>query len=160
MTLAQGASARQTIHDSCACVSDLSSTLHFALFTVSLIFYFITHDLHVHLQCGSGRRELPCSLPRKRSLTLWSTALLSQVVSPSSSTTTTSQRPLKFTSKSLPTTAGPRTCMTRRSVTTPSAERSLHDCSFRSEKNLRAVNKLILPMKKFCCQDIRRLSAM
>ena len=34
-------SARHTIHVSCACVSDLSSTLHFALSTVSLIFYFI-----------------------------------------------------------------------------------------------------------------------
>ena len=33
--------ARHLIHVSCACVSDLSSTLHFALFTVSLIFYFI-----------------------------------------------------------------------------------------------------------------------
>ena len=40
VTLAQG-SARHPIHVSCACVSDLSSTLHFALFTVSLIFYFI-----------------------------------------------------------------------------------------------------------------------
>ena len=34
-------SARHAIHVSCACVSDLSSTLHFALFTVSPIFYFI-----------------------------------------------------------------------------------------------------------------------
>ena len=34
-------SARHIIHVSCACVFDLSSTLHFALFTISLIFYFI-----------------------------------------------------------------------------------------------------------------------
>ena len=34
-------SARHSIRVSCACVVDLSSTLHFALFTVSLIFYFI-----------------------------------------------------------------------------------------------------------------------
>ena len=40
-TLAQGVSARHTIHVSCACVSDLSSTLHFALFTVSPVFLFI-----------------------------------------------------------------------------------------------------------------------
>ena len=46
-------------------------------------------------------------------------------MSPSSSTTATSQRPLKFSSRSPPATQGPRTCMTRRSVTTPSAERSL-----------------------------------
>ena len=34
-------SARHVIHVSCACVFDSSSTLHFALFTVSLIFYLI-----------------------------------------------------------------------------------------------------------------------
>ena len=34
--------------------------------------------------------------------------------------------------QSRPATRGPRTCMTRRSVTTPSAERSLHHCSLRS----------------------------
>ena len=33
--------ARHPIHVSCACVSDLSSTLHSALLTVSPIFYFI-----------------------------------------------------------------------------------------------------------------------
>ena len=87
-----------------------------------------------------------------RNLTLWSTTLLSQVVTPSSSTTTTSERPLKFSSRSPPATAGPRTCMTRRSVTTPSVERSLHHCSLRSEKNQRAVDKLITLMKKVCCQ--------
>ena len=150
---------RPSVSHALVCLTSLR-LLHFALFTVSLMFYFITHDLHIHFQCGSGRRELPCSLPRKRSLTLWSTALLSQVMSPSSSTTTTAQSPLKISSTSLPATPGHRTCMIRISVTTPSAERSLHDCSFRSEKNLRAVNKLIIPMKKFCCQDIRRLSAM
>ena len=37
--------------------------------------------------------------------------------------------------------------MTRRSVTTPSAERSLH-CSLRSEQNQRAVDKLITLLKK------------
>ena len=42
-----------------------------------------------------------------------------------------------------PATRCPRTCMTRRSVTTPSAERSLHHCSLRSEKNQRAADKLI-----------------
>ena len=41
----------------------------------------------------------------------------------------------------------PRTCMTRRSV----AERSLHHCSLRSEKNQRAVDKLITLLKKVCC---------
>ena len=41
VTLGQGVSARHVTHVSCACVSDFSSTLHFVLFTVSLMFYFI-----------------------------------------------------------------------------------------------------------------------
>ena len=45
-TLDQGVSARQTIHVSCACVFDFSSTLHFAVFTVSPIFYFIFLIFH------------------------------------------------------------------------------------------------------------------
>ena len=53
---------------------------------------------------------------------------------PRPSTTTTSQRPLKFSSRSPPATPSPRTCTTRISVTTPSAQRSLHHCSLRSEK--------------------------
>ena len=52
VTLAQGVSARHTIHVSCACVSDLSSTLHFALFTVSLIFYFILLIFHFIFYVG------------------------------------------------------------------------------------------------------------
>ena len=63
---------------------------------------------------------------------------LSQVMSP---TTCTSQRPLKSSSRSPPATAGPQTCMTWRSMTTPSAKRSLHHCPFRSEKIQRAVDK-------------------
>ena len=68
-----------------------------------------------------------------RSWALWPRTILSQVMSPTSSTTTRSQRPLKSSSKSPPATAGPQTCMTWRSVTTPSAERSLHHCSLRRE---------------------------
>ena len=49
-------------------------------------------------------------------------------------------------------TPGPRTCMTQRSVTTPSAERSLLRCSLRSEENQRAVDKLITLLKKVFCQ--------
>ena len=78
-------SARHTIHVSCAWVVvrfDLSSTLHFALSTVSPIFNFI----------------LLIFIFTFWSLTLWSTTPLSQVTSPNSSTTTTSQRPLKSSS--------------------------------------------------------------
>ena len=92
-------------------------------------------DLSLHL-LRFGAKPL-CALRRMRSLALWSTTHFSQVMSPSSSTTTTSQRPLKFSSRSPPATPGPRTCMTPRFVTTPSAERSLHHCSVRSEKNQR-----------------------
>ena len=132
------------------------------LCTLHSLSHFVLHppDLHLHFQCGSVRREVPCALPRMRSLTLLSTTPLSQVMSPNSSTTTTSQRPLKFSSRSPLETAGPRTCMTRRSVTTPSAERSLHHCSLRSEKNQRAVDKLVTLLKKVCCQVSRSLSVM
>ena len=47
--------------------------------------------------------------------------------------------------------------MTRSSTTTPSAERFLHHC-FRSEKNQRAVDKLIRLLTKVCCPVSRRLS--
>ena len=73
------------------------------------------------LPCGWCRSKIPCAPRRMRSLALWSTTPLSQVMIPTSSTTTTSQRPLKFSSRSPPASQGPRTCMTRRSVTTPSA---------------------------------------
>ena len=61
-------------------------------------------------------------------------------MSPTSSTISTTQRPLKSSSRSPPATAGPRTCLTRNSTTIPSAERSLHHCSLRSEKIQRAVD--------------------
>ena len=55
-------------------------------------------------------------------------------MSPTSLTTTTSQRPRKSSSRSPPATAGPQTCMTWRSMTTPSAWRSLDHCSFTQER--------------------------
>ena len=133
---------------------DSSSTLHFVLFTVSLIFYFILLIFHFIFHVGRFGENSPV---RFRD---WSTTPLSQVMSPNSSTTTTSQRPLKFSSRSPPATAGPRTCMTLRSMSTPSAERSLHHCSLRSEKTQRAVDKLITLLTKACCQVSRCLSVM
>ena len=53
-----------------------------------------------------------------------------------------------------PATRCPRTCLTRNSTTRPSGKRSLHHCSFRSEKNQRTVDKLITLLKKVCCQLI------
>ena len=52
VTLAQAVSARHTIHVSCACVSDLSSTLHYALSKVSPIFYFILLIFHFIFHVG------------------------------------------------------------------------------------------------------------
>ena len=60
-----------------------------------------------------------------RCLALWPVTRLSQVVSPTSSTSPTSQRPLTYSSRSNPATRCPRTCKTRSSATGPSAERSL-----------------------------------
>ena len=45
-TLARGVGARHTIHVSCACVFDLSSTLSSHSSFVSLIFYFILLIFH------------------------------------------------------------------------------------------------------------------
>ena len=95
-----------------------------------------------------------------RSLALWSTTPLSQVMSPNSFDGYTCQTPLKFSSRSPPATQGPRTCMTRRSVTTPSAERSLHHCSRSCDKNQRAADKVITLLTKACCQASRCLSVM
>ena len=50
--------------------------------------------------------------------------------------------------------------MTRRSVTTPSAERSLHHCSLRSEKMQRAVDTLTTLLTKVCRPVSRRLSVI
>ena len=164
-TLAQGSSVcvRHLIHVSCACVIDLSSTLVSHSSLVSPIFHLILLNFDFHLflfHVGCCRSKIPCALRPMRSLALWPMTPLSQVMSPTSSTTTTSQRPLKISSRSHPATQGPRTCMTRRSVTTPSAERSPHHCSLRSEKNQRAVDKLITLLKKVCCPVSRCLSVM
>ena len=51
-----------------------------------------------------------------------------------------------------PATRCPRTCLTRNLTTRPSAERSLHHCSCRSEKNQRTEDMLITLLKKVCCQ--------
>ena len=78
-----------------------------------------------------------------RSLALWTMTRFSHVVSPTSLTISTTQRLLKSSSRSNPATRCLRICMTRSPVTRPTAERSLHHCSFRSEKNQRAEDKLI-----------------
>ena len=54
------------------------------------------------LTCGSCRSKIPCALRPMRSLALWPITHLSQDMSPTSSTTTSTQRPLKFSSDTRP----------------------------------------------------------
>ena len=77
------------------------------------------------LPCACLRSKNPCAFRPMRGLVFWTITLLSQVMSPTFSTISTSLRRLKFSSRSRPATRGPCTCMTRKSVTTP-AKRSLH----------------------------------
>ena len=71
-TLAQGVSARHTIHVSCACVFDLSSTLSlFALFIC--LSHLLLHPLNLslHLLCGSVRSKTPlCASANDHSIPL------------------------------------------------------------------------------------------
>ena len=156
--------ARHPIHVSCAWV--IVGSLfdpHFALFRVFLYLPLLLPEPWLPpfpLPCGCLRSKIPCALRPMRSLALCSIIYLPQVMSPTSSMISTTQRSLKSSFRSNPETRCPRTCMTRRSVTTPSAERSLHHFSFRSEKNQRAVDKLTTLLKKVCCQVSPCLSVM
>ena len=140
-TLAQ-VLVRYPIHVSCAWV--IVCPVFFPHLVLFRVFLFLPLLLP---ECGCLRSKIFCALRQMRSLAFWQITPLSQVVSPTSSTTTT---------RSNPATQGPRTCMTRRSV----AERSLHHCSLRSEKNQRAVDKLVTLLKKVCCQLSPCLSVM
>ena len=86
---------------------------------------------------GQRQGRLPRCLRQLRSLALWQNSHLTQVMSPSSLTTSTTRRLLKSFSGTNPATKTwcPRTCLTRNSTMRPSEKRYLHHCSFRSEKN-------------------------
>ena len=103
-------------------------------------------DLPLHLLCGSVRREFPCAVPNEESDSLVSNAPLTGYEPKFFDDYHFSETTEIFIQES--STPGPRTCMTRRSVTTPSAERSLHHCSFRSEENQRTEDKLITPLEE------------
>ena len=136
------------------CVFDLSSTLSSHSSFVSSIVHFmlLNFDFHhflFHVDVA-GAKPL-CPSKNEEFGTLANKAPL------------TSYEPNFFDDYHLSentATPGPRTCMTLRSVTTPSAERSLHHCSLRSDKNKRAVDKLVTLLKKVCCQLSRCLSVM
>ena len=130
------------------------SVLHFVLFRVFLLSFLLPrgHWFVFLLPCGRHQGNWPVAFRQLRSPAFWPKTLLSQVMSPSSLTISATRRLLKSSSGTNPATRCLRTCMTRRSVTTPSAERSLHHCSFRSEKNQRTVDKLMTLLKNVCCQ--------
>ena len=93
-----------------------------------------------------------------RSLTLWPTTPLSRVMSPASSTTTTTQRLWNFPpgviqrQKAL--------VLAWRGEQWRQRRQSALYCSLRSEKNQLAVDKLITLLKKFCCHVSRCPSVM
>ena len=137
-----------TLHGIVTHVCDL---VPFCVFLLSLL--LLLEPWPVPLPpCGRHRGNYPLALRQMRSLALWPKTPLSQVMSPSSSTTSTTQRLLKSSFRCNPATRCPRACLTRNSTARPSAERSLHHCPFRSEKNQRAGDKLITLLKKVCCQ--------
>ena len=107
----------------------------------------------LHLQCRQRRGIKPLRLRTMRSIAPWRYTILSQVMSPTSSTTSTTQRLLRSSRmnpatwiRSLRTRAMPNSTMR------PSEKRHLHHCSFRSEKNQLTRDKLITLMKKVCFQ--------
>ena len=67
---------------------------------------------------------------------------------------------LNNTSRNLLSRTGPSTRMTLSTMTTPSAWRSLHHCSHRSEKMIRVVDELITLKTKVCRPVSRRPSVM
>ena len=95
MTLAQGSRcvARTSSHVSSAWCCRLD-TLRLSTLYSSPSLSSSTSSSSTSMWVGSRRNT--CALSQMRSLTLLSTQPLSQVMSPTSSTTTTSQRPLKF----------------------------------------------------------------
>ena len=111
------------------------------------------HQL-LHPRCGG---QIPCALQLMRTLAPLPSTTLSQVMSP---TTTTSRRLLNRTSRNPSARTGPWTRMTLRTMTTTSAWRSLHHCSPKSEKMMRAVDELITLMTKVCRPASRRLSVI
>ena len=139
---------------SCVC-SDSLRLLHFPPHADHLLSYHPVlppaHQLHLP-RCGG---QIPCALQLLRTLAPLPSTTLSQVMSP---TTTTFRRLLNHTSRNPRSRMGSR--MTSSTMTSPSARRSLHHCSPRSEKMMRAVDEPITLKTKVCRPVSRRPSVM
>ena len=147
------------IHDErssvCSSLSLRSDSLRVSLLGLALLFpLLLVLWPELLLPCGQRQGYYSLCLRQPRSLAFWQNTLLPQVMSPSSLTTSTTRRLLKWSSRRNPATKirSPRTCVTRNSTMRPSGKRYLHHCSFRREENQRTVDKLITLMKKVCCQ--------
>ena len=79
-----------------------------------------------------GQRQGKHYLRVRQSRSLWQNTLLTQVMSPSSLTTSTTRRLLKSSSRRNPATKTGclRTCVARNSTMRPSGKRSFHHCPF------------------------------
>ena len=116
----------------CLCFDSLFLTLFLSVCFSYLFFFFFHQNPQLNLFLHH-RGNIPLALRQLRSLASWSKTRLSQVMNKTSLTTSTTQRQLKSSSRSNPATRCPRTCAMRNS-TRPSAERSLHHCSFRKRE--------------------------
>ena len=140
---------------SCVC-SDSLRLHHFPLFAQHLLSLIIlSFLLPINFIFQDVVDKFPCAPQLMRTLTLLQSTTLSQVISPE---TTTSRRLLNHTSRNPRSRTGPR--MTSSTMTSPSARRSLHHCSPRSEKMMRAVDEPITLKKKVCRPVCRRPSVM
>ena len=132
-------------HVSSSCVgSDSLRLLHFPLFAHHLLSHPVLPPAHrLHLPgCGG---QIPCALQPMRTLAPLPSTTLSQVMSP---TTTTSRRLMNTTPRNPWSSSGPR--MTSTSMTLPSARRSL----------MRTEDEPITLKKKVCRPVCRRPSVM
>ena len=141
--------------------SDLSSTLHFALFTVSLIFLFILLIFIFIFHVGRFGEKYPVRFRewgvrhfgrQHASHRLWAQNLrrLPHLRDH------WNLHPGVFRRQQ----ALELAWLGNQWLHHPSAERSLHHSSLRSDKIQRAVDKLINLLKKVCCQVSRCLSVM
>ena len=134
------------------CVFDSLRLLNFPLLVVHLLSYHLVfplgHQLHLP-RCGG---QIPCALQLMRTLAPLPSTTLSHVMSP---TTTNSRRPLNRASRNPQARMGPS--MTSSTMTSPSAWCSLHHCSPRSEKKMRAVDELVTLKTNVCRPVSRRL---